>query len=249
MSTLKINLMESKSFMKTLTPEFRALVIGSSGAIGAAFVSTLRQDPACLEVIEVSRGTHPNFALESEESMSAISASLKPRGPFSLIVDATGALTIDGNGPEKHLGALNAERLMRSFQINAIGPALLLKYFLPLLAPGRAIYAKLSARVGSISDNKKGGWYGYRASKAALNMLLQTAAIEWARKNPAAVIAALQPGTVQSPLSTPFVDQSSVLTARESVEGLLQALDQLGLAELEHKGAYFLDYQGQAIPW
>lgn len=235
--------------MKTLTSEFRALVIGSSGAIGAAFVSLLREDPACIEVVEVSRGTHPNFALESEESMSAISASLKLRGPFSLIVDATGALTIDGNGPEKHLGVLNADRLMRSFQINAIGPALLLKYFLPLLAPGRSIYAKLSARVGSISDNKKGGWYGYRASKAALNMLLQTAAIELARKNPAAMIAALQPGTVQSKLSTPFVDQGSLLTPHESVKGLLQALDQLGTAELEHEGAFFIDYQGNDIAW
>jgi NAD(P)-dependent dehydrogenase (short-subunit alcohol dehydrogenase family) len=249
MSTHRINFMESMSLMKALTPGFRALVIGSSGAIGAAFVSILREDPGCIEVVEVSRMTHPHFALESEESMSAIAASLKPRGPFALIIDATGALTIDGKGPEKHLGALNADRLMRSFQINAIGPALLLKHFLPLLAPGRAIYAKLSARVGSISDNKKGGWYGYRASKAALNMLLQTAAIELARKNPEAVIAALQPGTVQSPLSTPFVEQSSVLTAVESVNGLLQALDQLGMAEQQHTGAYFLDYKGQAIPW
>jgi NAD(P)-dependent dehydrogenase (short-subunit alcohol dehydrogenase family) len=235
--------------MKTLTSEFRALVIGSSGAIGAAFVSLLREDPACIEVVEVSRGTHPNFALESEESMSVISASLKLQGPFSLIIDATGALTIDRNGPEKHLGALNADRLMRSFQINAIGPALLLKHFLPLLAPGRSIYAKLSARVGSISDNKKGGWYGYRASKAALNMLLQTAAIELARKNPDAVIAALQPGTVQSSLSKPFVDQGSLLTPQESAKGMLQALDQLGTAVLEHKGAFFIDYQGKEIPW
>lgn len=235
--------------MKSLTPEFRALVIGSSGAIGGAFVSTLREDPSCLEVVAISRETYPGFALESEESMSVIAASLKPRGPFSLIIDATGALTIDGNGPEKHLGSLNEERLMRSFQINAIGPALLLKYFLPLLAPGRSIYAKLSARVGSISDNKKGGWYGYRASKAALNMLLQTAAIELARKNPAAMIAALQPGTVQSSLSMPFVDQGSLLTPQESVKGLLQALDQLGTATLEHKGAFFIDYQGQEIPW
>lgn len=235
--------------MKTLPSGFRALVIGSSGAIGAAFVSTLREDPSCIEVVEISRETYPNFALESEESMSAISSALKSQGPFSLVIDATGALTIDGNGPEKHLGALNAERLMRSFQINAIGPALLLKHFLPLLAPGRSIYAKLSARVGSISDNKKGGWYGYRASKAALNMLLQTAAIELARKNPAAVIAALQPGTVQSTLSIPFVDQSSLLTPQESVKGLLQALDQLGMSTLEHNGAFFIDYQGQEIPW
>ena len=94
------------------------------------------------------------------------------QGPFHLIIDATGALTIDGQGPEKHMGALNATQLARAFEINTIGPALLLKHFLPLLATEqRSIYAKLSARVGSISDNRKGGWYGYRAAKAALNMV------------------------------------------------------------------------------
>jgi len=144
---------------------------------------------------------------------------------------------------------LDAQRLMRSFQVNSIGPALLLKHFLPLLCPGRAIYAKLSARVGSIADNYKGGWYGYRASKAALNMFLQTAAIEWTRKNPNIVIAALQPGTVQSALSTPFVNQDNALTPQESVMGLLQALDSLGSEDTGHKGAYFIDYKGQSIPW
>jgi NAD(P)-dependent dehydrogenase (short-subunit alcohol dehydrogenase family) len=94
-----------------------------------------------------------------------------------------------------------------------------------------------------------GGWYGYLASKAALNMFLQTAAIEFARKNPSAVIAALQPGTVQSNLTTPFVGQEGILTPQESATGLLEALDMLGLESLEHKGAYFIDYKGQSIDW
>jgi len=235
--------------MNSLGLGYRALIIGSSGAIGSGFVSALRADVNCAEVLEVSRASYPDFALESEASIAQVAAELGRRGPFALIVDATGALTIDGKGPEKHLGALDAQRLMRSFQVNAIGPALLLKHFLPHLASGRAIYAKLSARVGSISDNQKGGWYGYRASKAALNMLLQTAAIEFARKNPSALIAALQPGTVQSALSKPFVGQEGILTPRDSVDSLLFALDQLGMDNQEHKGAYFIDYKGQGIPW
>lgn len=247
--------------MQTLGPGFRAAVIGSSGAIGAAFVSDLRSDPACAEVVEISRSLDSNFTLENEDSIRSVASYAKTHGPFNLIVDATGALTIDGVGPEKHLGALDPQRLMRSFQINTIGPALLLKHFLPLLSPGRAIYAKLSARVGSITDNKKGGWYGYRASKAAFNMMLQTAAIELARKNPLVVIAALQPGTVQSDLTKPFVSQGDLLTPAQSVTGLLQALDRLGLKgdgvvenltltnEVEHIGAYFIDYQGKEIPW
>jgi NAD(P)-dependent dehydrogenase (short-subunit alcohol dehydrogenase family) len=235
--------------MKSLGEGYRALVIGATGAIGSGFVSVLRTDPNCAEVVEVSRAQFPDLSLENEASMIQVSTQIGQRGPFALIVDATGALTIDGNGPEKHLGALDPERLMRSFQVNAIGPVLLLKHFLPRLVSGRAIYAKLSARVGSISDNKKGGWYGYRASKAALNMFLQTAAIEFARKNPSAVIAALQPGTVQSNLTKPFVGQEGILTPYESASGLLQALDVLGLDQVGHQGAFFLDYQGQAIDW
>jgi len=247
--------------MLSLGQTYRAVVIGSSGSIGAAFVSALRADPACTEVVEISRALNPEFALEDEASIRRVASKAQSHGPFGLIVDATGALTIDGVGPEKHLGALDPQRLMRSFQVNTIGPALLLKHFLPLLSHERAIYAKLSARVGSISDNKKGGWYGYRASKAAFNMMLQTAAIELARKNPRAILAALQPGTVQSTLTKPFVSQDSLLTPQQSVAGLLQALDCLGLEaqssnmnqtltpDREHIGAYFIDYQGKEIPW
>ena len=231
--------------MHSLGSSYRAIVIGSSGTIGAGFVAALRQDPNCALVVEVSRHDMPGFALEDEASLAAAATACAIQGPFHLIVDATGALTIDGKGPEKHLGALDAARLMRSFQVNAIGPALLLKYFLPLFAKERVIYAKLSARVGSISDNSKGGWYGYRASKAAINMFLQTAAIEFARKNPQAILAALQPGTVASPLSQPFATPDHCTPVGESVDGLLEALDALA----PKSSAHFVDFKGESIGW
>jgi len=231
--------------MQSLGSTYRALVIGSTGTIGAGFVAALKQDPNCALVAEVSRRDTPGFALEDEASLAAAAAHCSASGPFQLIIDATGALTIEGKGPEKHLGALDATRLMRSFQVNAIGPALLLKYFLPLLARERAIYAKLSARVGSISDNSKGGWYGYRASKAATNMFLQTAAIEFARKNPQAILAALQPGTVASPLSQPFATPDHCTPVGESVDGLLKALDALA----PKSSAHFVDFKGESIGW
>jgi NAD(P)-dependent dehydrogenase (short-subunit alcohol dehydrogenase family) len=162
-----------------------------------------------------------------------------------LVIDATGALMIDGRGPEKRLDELKADHLLRAMQLNAVGPALLLKHFSPLLASGeRVIWAKLSARVGSIEDNRKGGWYGYRAAKAALNMLLQTAAIEIARRRPLAVVAALQPGTVRSALSQPFVGDDA-LAPQIAAQGLLQALD----AAPATGRAVFLDHQGHCIPW
>ena len=167
-------------------------------------------------------------------------------GPFEIIVDATGALEIDGVGPEKSLNSLNHEHLTQAFLVNAIGPALVLRHFSPLLTKGASTYAKLSARVGSISDNKKGGWYGYRASKAALNMMLQTAAIELQRKNIDLRVVALQPGTVRSKLSSPFVgSQTHLLEPHTSVLGMLTALKNLSVKS----GAHFIDYTGNEIPW
>ncbi len=235
---------EDVEVLKSLGTAYRAVVLGASGALGRAFVEALQADASCVEVVGLSRSSVPAFSLEDESSMAAATASL--HGPFHLIIDATGALTIDGQGPEKHMGALEAKRLARAFEVNTIGPALLLKHFLPLLATEqRSIYAKLSARVGSISDNHKGGWYGYRAAKAALNMVLQTAAIEAARKRPHLVVAAMQPGTVASGLSAPFVPAQDCLTPAQSVAGLLSTLDDLPA----QAAAHFVDYKGSAIPW
>jgi NAD(P)-dependent dehydrogenase (short-subunit alcohol dehydrogenase family) len=231
--------------MQTLGQNYHALVIGSHGAIGRALLEAITADPNCALATGLSRATHAGFRLEDESSMAQAAESLAADAPFALIIDATGALTIDGRGPEKTLGALNAAQLQRSFEVNAIGPALLIKHFAPLLTKERSLYAKLSARVGSISDNSKGGWYGYRASKAALNMFLQTAAIEIQRKRPQAAVVALQPGTVASSLSSPFAGGHDVISPATSAQGLLQALD-----ALEPKpGAQFFDYRGQPIAW
>ena len=231
--------------MQSFGSGYHALVIGSHGSIGSALMALLTADPNCDAVTGLSRATHPGFSLEDESSMAQAAAALQSEGPFDLIIDATGALTIDGHGPEKHLGALNAKQLARSFEINAIGPVLLIKHFSPFLSKERSVYAKLSARVGSISDNMKGGWYGYRAAKTAVNMFLQTAAIEIQRKRPQCVVVALQPGTVTSALSAPFAGGHDVITPDVSAKGLLQTLDGLSA----RPGAQFYDYRGQAIDW
>ena len=231
--------------MNSLPDGYRALVFGDSGALGQAFLSALQSDTRCAVVNGLSRRSVPALVLEDPQSLQACAESLANEGPFHLIIDATGALIIDDTGPEKRLDDIDAQHLQRAMQVNAIGPALLLKYFSPLLAMGeRAIWAKLSARVGSIEDNRKGGWYGYRASKAALNMFLQTAAIEIARRRPQAVIAALQPGTVRSRLSRPFVGEEGT-DPDIATRKLLQVID-----SLQPTGrAHFIDHEGQVIPW
>jgi len=227
--------------------DFHALVVGSSGALGGAFVKHLRMDRRCQNVSELSRTTHPNFDLSRPEDFSALLKSLEMPTALSLIVDATGALSLSGLGPEKSLRALKATQIRLAMDVNAIGPMLLLSALMPLIKKsGRVLYIKLSARVGSISDNRKGGWYSYRSSKAALNMMLQSAALEWQRTNPAAQVIALQPGTVYSRLSKDYLQASNAyFTADESVQSALLALD-----KLEAKaGAQFVDYHGNSIPW
>ena len=232
--------------MQSIEHPFKALVLGSSGTIGAAFVQALQNSPGCSQVVGVSRASHAGFALEDEKGLEHVAAQEKSKGPFSVIVDATGALTIDGQGPEKRLAALNASQLARAFEVNAIGRALILKHFIDLLPrQGRCLFAVLSARVGSLSDNKLGGWYGYRASKAAGNMFLQTAAIESHRTRPEAVFAALQPGTVPSKLSAPFQSCHATVAADDSVAGLLKAIDKLEA----RAQAWFIDHQGNTIDW
>ena len=232
--------------MKSLPGAFNAIVLGATGAIGGAFVKALQRKPECAGVIGLSRHSDPHFDLANEESIAQCARMLAPRGPYALIIDATGALTIDGVGPEKRLRDLDAARLSRAFLVNAIGPALLLKHFIALLpSQSRGVFATLSARVGSIADNRKGGWYGYRASKAALNMLLRTAAIEACRQRPEAVFAALQPGTVRSPLSAPFLAGADAMDPDVSATLLLDALD----ATPASGEAVFIDHRGRSIEW
>ncbi len=235
-----------KAFLlPSLPASYRALVVGATGGIGVAFVQHLRADPRCAHVAELSRSTAPRIDFDDEASIAAAADALRNQGPFHLILNATGVLHSDLGLPEKRLGQLNYAQLNESFRINTLGPALLLAHFTPLLAPERAVFALLSAKVGSISDNRLGGWYGYRASKAALNMLVRTAAIEIARKQPAAVLVALHPGTVDSALSAPFRGAEIGRPPLVATADMLRALD----ARTPADSGGFFSYNGDALPW
>jgi NAD(P)-dependent dehydrogenase (short-subunit alcohol dehydrogenase family) len=226
--------------------DLRAVVLGASGALGSALVALLKADARFAHVIALSRSSDPAFSLEDEASIQRCAQQVAQSGAVHWVIDATGALEIDGRSPEKRLDALSAAALTRAFEVNAIGPALLMKHFIPLLSTDQpTVFATLSARVGSIADNRKGGWYGYRAAKAARNMLLQTAAIEAHRRRPLAVFAALQPGTVRSRLSQAFVSPEHALHPLVSAANLLAVLGQLRPTGR----AQFVDYQGAAIAW
>ncbi len=191
----------------------RAVVIGAGGGIGAALVRRLLDAPAVAEVLALARRPpvsppdHPKLRVGPLElgDEATIAAAAATAGPRELVIVATGLLHDEQVKPEKSWRDLDPAALARVFQVNAIGPALVAKHFLALLPRrGRAVFAAISARVGSIQDNRIGGWYGYRASKAALNQVIRTAAIELARSRPEALCVALHPGTVDTALSRPF---------------------------------------------
>ncbi len=215
-----------------------AVIFGATGGIGAAVADALETDSRFDTVIRFSRsGDSPvPVDLTSEASIERAAAWMKGEGISpSLIFIATGLLHDAERGPEKSLRQLDADWLMQNYRVNAIGPALVAKYFLPLMDRTEiSRFAALSARVGSISDNRLGGWYGYRASKAALNMMIRNLSIEWSRKNGRSIIVALHPGTVDTPLSAPF--QSNVPAAKlfdsdYAARHLLDVLDRLEPAD------------------
>ncbi len=237
--------------MASLPDGYRALVLGASGAIGGALVDALRADARCSRVSALSRRPgsqgEPAIDLADPASLAAAAAALRAQGPLHLVICATGALHLGHRGPEKRLADLDAATMAQAFAVNSIGPALVIQQFHDLLAPReRALMAVLSARVGSIGDNRKGGWYSYRASKAALNMLLRTAAIEVARRRPLAVLAALHPGTVASRLSAPIIGDAEAATPEQAARDLLAVLDAL---PAEGASGCFRAWDGSAIPW
>lgn len=219
----------------------RALVVGASGGIGAAVAAALAARGVA--VTGLSRREH-GLEVTDEASVARHLGALD--GPFELIFVATGALEIAGRGPEKTLRALDPATLAAAFAVNAIGPALLLKHGLRLLPRDRrAVFAALSARVGSIGDNRAGGWYAYRAAKAALNQLLHSAAIEIARSHPRAVVAALHPGTVATPLTERYRGSHPAVEPATAAANLLGVIDRLSAADT---GGFF-DWRGEPIPW
>ena len=230
--------------MASLGDGYRALVIGASGALGTAFCELLKQDPRCAGVRALGRHTVPELDLERPETIANAATELAAEAPYQLIVHAAGLLHRDRITPEKSFSAIESEALQAVFQVNTLGPALVLRHFLPLLEP-RGAMAMLSAKVGSIGDNRLGGWYAYRASKAALNMLLKTAAIELARTRPQSRLLSLHPGTVVSGLSQPFRGATNARPADIAAAQLLTLIDQLTPADSGH----FFAYDGERLPW
>jgi len=236
--------------------DLNVAVIGASGGIGGAFADALAADPAVATVFRLGRqpAARPDalhLDLTDEESIAAAAAAVAEQvGTLNLVIVATGILH-DGADlqPEKSWRSLAAPSLAAAYQVNAIGPALAAKHFLPLLARDRkTAFAALSARVGSIADNELGGWHAYRASKAALNMLLKTLSIELARRHPAALCVGLHPGTVDTALSAPFqrgVPDGKLFVPARAAAQLLAVLD--GLSPEDSGGLFAWD--GSRIPF
>ena len=213
----------------------RAVIIGASGGIGAALA--LQLEAGGTEVLRYSRSAQDPEAridLEDEASIEAAARHAAPGGDVDLVIVASGFLHEDGEGPEKDWRQLSADNFAKSFAANATGPALVAKHFLPLLPDhGRAGFAALSARVGSISDNRLGGWYAYRASKAALNMIIRTLSVELARKKPDAFCVGIHPGTVDTALSEPFqrnVPHNKLFTPEYAAGRILEVIAGLNSA-------------------
>ena len=218
------------------------VVVGASGGIGRALTSILSASPAVARITACSRSgpvpehpkvRHQRLDLEDEATIAGAAEAVQADGGvLDLVLVASGILHDDEElRPEKTWRALDGAALERVYRVNAVGPALVAKHFLPLLARDRkSVFAALSARVGSISDNQLGGWHAYRASKAALNMLLRTFAIELARRNPRAVCVGLHPGTVDTGLSAPFqanVPEGKLFTPDFAAARLLEVVDRL----------------------
>jgi len=216
------------------------VVIGASGAIGRAFVQAFCARDEVTSVFALSRSVqgwacpkviahHVDY--HNEDDLARAAEFVGKHGPVHHVIVATGILHDNGRAPEKSLRDLNADYLQKVFAVNTILPALMAKHFLPLLdRKERSIFAVLSARVGSISDNYLGGWYGYRASKAALNMIVRNASIEMARKSTEIVVVGLHPGTVDSALSQPFqrnVKPGKLFAPSYAVGQMMSVMDDL----------------------
>lgn len=227
--------------MTSLPPGYRALVIGASGGIGSAALDALRADPRCGEALGLSRADD-GFDLTDEASVAAHAGRIE--APVHLIFHAAGALQIGGDPPEKALSRLKPEAMAAQFALNAIGPALVFKHFAALLPKReRGLIGVLTARIGSIEDNRLGGWISYRAAKAAANQVIRTAAIELARTRPQARVLALHPGTVRTALTEGRREGRETLSAEESAARLLGILD-----HAQDSGRFYA-HDGAEIPW
>lgn len=235
-----------------------AVVVGASGGIGRAFVSQLLTEPGWRAVVGVGRRRPADWPddprtpfltadLLDETALAKLAEDVAALGVPGFILIATGLLHEDSLGPEKSMRAVTEASLTRLFQVNAVMPALIAKHLAPLLPKDEpSILAALSARVGSIGDNRLGGWHAYRASKAALNMLFQCQAVELKRERPLAICVTLHPGTVETALSAPFARSGLPLLRPDDAAGrLIKVLRQLEPAD---SGGFFA-HDASRVPW
>ncbi|MEM7432743.1 MAG: SDR family NAD(P)-dependent oxidoreductase [Pseudomonadota bacterium] len=235
--------------LSTLGPDANVAVIGASGGIGSAFVRALVEDDAVNTVYALSSSEieceNPalikyRLDLMDEISISVAADDIAANGTLDLVIIATGILHDEDLQPEKSLGDIDDGHMQYVFKINSIGPALVAKYFLPIMSrEKKTVFAVLSARVGSIDDNRRGGWVSYRASKAALNMTIKTLSIEHARRFPNGVMVSLHPGTVETHLSEPFrrnVPPEQLFSPETSADHLLQVIQNVTPAD---SGGFF----------
>ena len=225
------------------SPGCRVLVIGSSGAIGSALVENLKKRVRPKDVFTISRQEN---GLDFTRPDTIAFRSVGKDGPFRLILDATGALEINNAGPEKSVSSLDYDVMLNQFKVNTIGPALLIKNLINFLPrTGKAVFVTLSARVGSIEDNRLGGWISYRASKAALNQVVKTASIEALRKNPQSLFMAIHPGTVRSKLTEKYLGNHKFVQPDEAAKNILQVIEQKDHSDT---GGFYA-FDGQKIPY
>ena len=225
-----------------------ALVVGQGG-IGSAISELLNQECPGLTVLPLGRRSQPRLDLCCDEDLEELSGWLQQQPPLRMVINTAGWLHEGGRGPEKRLQAIQRSGLEQAFNINAFAPILLAKAVAPALGHGQPCwFASLSARVGSIGDNHLGGWYGYRAAKAAQNQLLRTLALEWKRRLPLACVSLLHPGTTATELSAPFrsaVPAEKLFSPQRAAGHLLDVLAQ----QKPEDSGRFLAWDGSVIPW
>ena len=245
-----------------------ALIVGATQGIGLAFVKQFLKNARIAQVFATYRSRqtadglfematqHPGrlhcIAMDLTDESQIVSGlkEVKQIAPqLHLVVNCVGLLHNEQQQPEKALRQLDADNLLNYFHINSIGPALLAKHLMPLFKHKEpALFATISAKVGSIGDNRLGGWYGYRASKAALNMFLKTAAIEYGRRHPNTTIVVLHPGTTDTQLSKPFqrnVPPEKLFSTERTVS---QLIDVMATVTPQDSGEFF-SWDGSRLPW
>jgi NAD(P)-dependent dehydrogenase (short-subunit alcohol dehydrogenase family) len=224
-----------------------AVILGASGGIGGAIAEATAGSGRYGQMLRLSRRGELSVDLTNEVSIKVAADVAAARGELRFLLIATGFLHDENFMPEKSIRQVSPGHMAHAFAVNAIGPALILKHFLPLVPrSGPCLIAAISAKVGSIGDNELGGWASYRASKAALNQIVRTTAVELRRTRPEAVCVAIHPGTVDTPLTSPFSKSGlTVRTPEVAAREILSVLDNLGP---EDSGS-FRDYRGAVLPW